>query len=257
MKRSLLLSLSILLALLPAKAQVFEAFRPMYLIGGIPLSGPVNRSTIDIKFQISLALPLWRDIGNREGMDLGLAYTQISVWDTFDRSSPFHDNTYNPGLYLRIPLQRDELLFGLEHRSNGRPMRGSEGDTFSRSVNYVFGQYSAYFPSGFVLRASLRFGIGSYDDEMTREVFSRFFGYGDLTLGYRSPNGKWELGVTATPVFGPLNVNVEAAVLYRLGAVALFSQFNYGYGEALSDWVRGSHPAPYLRVGVLAGSLFW
>ena len=87
-------------------------------------------------------------------------------------------------------------------------------------------------------------------------MFSRFYGYGDLTLGYRSPNGKWELEATATPVFGPFNVNVEAAVSYHLGAIALFSQFNYGYGEALTDWVRGFHPAPHLRAGVLIGNLF-
>jgi phospholipase A1 len=255
MRRYLLLPLAILLVSLPAKAQVVEEFRPMYLITGIPLSGPVNRSTIDVKFQFSLALPVWRNIGNREGMNLSLAYTQISVWDTFDKSSPFHDNAYIPGLYLKIPLQRDELLFGIEHRSNGRPLRGSEGDTFSRSANYVFGQYSAYFPCGFVLKAALRFGIGALDKEMTQEVFSRFLGYGDLTLGYHSPNGRWELGVTATPVFGPFNVNVDASVSYHLGAIALFSQFYYGYGEALADWVRGSHPAPHLRVGVMLGKI--
>lgn len=256
MKRFLLLPLAILLAMTPAKAQVVELFRPMYFIGGVPLAGPVNRSTADLKFQLSLAIPLWKDIGNREGMNLSFAYTQISVWDFFDKSSPFYDNCYSPGLYLRIPLQRDELLFGLEHRSNGRPIRGSDGDTFSRSVNYLSGQYSANFPCGLVLKASLRIGFGWYDAELTQEVFSRFFGYGDLTLGYRSPNGKWELGVTATPVFGPFNVNVDAAVSYHLGAIALFSQFNYGYGEAMADWVRGWHPAPYLRAGVLIGNLF-
>lgn len=256
MRRLLLLPLTLLLlASLPAKAQVFEAFRPVYMIGGVPLSGPVNKSTADLKFQFSLALPLWRDLGNREGMDLSFAYTQVSVWDFFDSSSPFHDNAYIPGLYLKIPLQRDEVQVGLEHRSNGRPMRGSEGDTFSRSINYVFGQYGAYFPCGLVLKASLRFGLGYYDEEMTQEVFSRFLGYGDLTLGYHSPNGRWELGVTATPVFGPFNVNVEASALYHLGTVALFSQFNYGYGEALSDWVRGFHPVPHLRFGVLIGEL--
>ena len=256
MKRFPLLPLAVLLALTPAKAQIVESFRPMYFIGGVPLSGPVDKSTVDVKFQLSLAVPLWRNMGNREGMNLSFAYTQISVWDCFDMSSPFFDNCYNPGLYLRIPLQRDELLFGLEHRSNGRPMRGTEGDTFSRSINYLSGQYSAYFPCGFVLRAALRIGFGWYDDELTQDVFSRFFGYGDLTLGYHSPNGKWELSVTATPVFGPFNVNVEAAVSYHLGAVALFSQFNYGYGEAMADWVRGSHPAPHLRAGILIGNLF-
>lgn len=256
MKRFLLLPLAALLLSLPAKAQIIVPFRPMYFVGGVPLSGPVNKSTADLKFQLSLALPIWKDIGNREGMNLSFAYTQVSVWDFFDTSKPFYDNSYMPGLYLRVPLQRDELLFGLEHRSNGRPMRGTEGDSLSRSINYLFGQYGAYFPGGLVLKATLRFGFGWYDDEFTQDVFSRFYGYGDLTVGYHSPNGKWELGVTATPVFGPFNVNVEAAASYHLGAVALFTQVNYGYGEALADWVRGTHPAPYLRAGLLIGNLF-
>ena len=38
MKRFLLLPLAVLLALTPAKAQIFEPFRPMYFIGGVPLA---------------------------------------------------------------------------------------------------------------------------------------------------------------------------------------------------------------------------
>lgn len=61
--------------------------------------------------------------------------------------------------------------------------------------------------------------------------------------------------ITGIPLSGPVNVNVDASVSYHLGAIALFSQFYYGYGEALADWVRGSHPAPHLRVGVMLGNI--
>lgn len=253
MKRTVLSFLAGLLLALSAQAQVIESFRPLYFIGGVPLEGPVNKTTTDLKFQLSTAIPLWKGIGGREGLDMSFGYTQISVWDFFDDSSPFKDNCYIPGLYLSLPLERDRMLFGFEHRSNGRPMRGTAGDTFSRSVNYLFGEYGAYLENGLVLKASLRAGFGWYDEDFTQEVFWRFCGYGDLTLGYRGE--KFEAVVIATPVFGPFNVNVEAAASYDIGFCSLFTQFNYGYGEAISDWVRGYHPAPYLRVGILFGKL--
>ena len=256
MKRIFFTLLASLLVSIPAGAQFFEEFRPMYYIGGVPLEGPVDKTTADIKFQLSLAIPFWKDIGNKQGADIFFGYTQVTLWDFFDHSAPFYDTCYNPGLYFRLPLQKDqELLFGIEHKSNGRPMRGSNGDTLSRSINYVSGQYEVSFPSGLLLKASLRAGIGWYDEELTQEVFSKFLGYGDLTVGYRSPDSKFEMFVMATPVFAPFNFNVEAGASYDIGFCSLFTQFNYGYGEALSNWVRGYRPAPYLRVGVLFGDL--
>ena len=256
MKRLLFTLLVSLLLSVPGRAQIFETFRPMYYIGGVPLEGPVNKTTSDIKFQLSTAIPFWRDLGNREGADVFFGYTQITLWDFFDNSAPFYDTCYNPGLYFRLPTQQNrEWLFGIEHRSNGRPMRGSNGDTLSRSVNYVSAQYSAYFQSGMVFKASLRGGYGWYDEELTQELFSSFFGFGDITVGYRSPDEKLEMFVTVTPLIKPFNVNVEAAVSYNIGFCSLFAQYNYGYGEALATWVRGCHPAPYLRAGVLFGNL--
>ena len=245
--------LSIALAL-PLGAQVLDSFRPLYFIGGIPLHGPVDKTTSDVKFQFSVGIPVWKSIAGREGLDAHFGYTQISVWDFFDESSPFKDNSYIPGFYLNVPLKRDRLLIGFEHRSNGRPMRGTAGDTFSRSVNYAFGEYKALLDCGLVLGAQLRAGFGWYDEKLTQEVFWRYLGYADFTLGYR--RDRFELSLKATPGFAPFDCNLEASAAYGLGPCSLFAQFNYGYGEALCDWVRGFSPAPYLRIGVLFGSLF-
>ena len=251
----IVLCLAALLLTLPCSGQLFQQFRPMYFVGGIPVDGPVNKSTANLKFQFSMAIPIWQGKGKAEGMALRFGYTQISIWDFFDTSSPFRDNSYIPGLYFQFPLQRDHLIVGVEHRSNGRPVRGTQDDTHSRSTNYLLAEYRAYLPSGLVLKATGRAGIGWYDDEYTQDVFSRFLGYADLGVGYRSKDGKWELSVDATPVFAPFNVNVNAAAAFHLGAISLFAQFNYGYGEALYDWVRGYRPPPYLRIGLLYGQL--
>lgn len=252
MKRPILI-LTLLTLLLPCKAQEFGVYHPMYFIGGIPLQGPVDKTTADLKFQFGTSIPLWKNIGGKEGLDMSFTYNQMSVWDFFDESSPFKENTYIPGWYLNIPLERDRLLVGIEHRSNGRPIRGSDNDTFSRSVNYAFAEYGAYLPNGLVFKASLRGGIGWYDEELTQEVFWRFLGYGDITAGYRRDN--LELCVKATPVFGPFYLNVEAGAAYNIGFCSLFAQFNRGYGEALCDWVRGYRPVPYIRFGILFGHI--
>ena len=253
MKRLFITLAAAFAVLSSAEAQVFVSYRPVYFIGGVPVDGPVDKTTANLKFQISSAIPLWRGIAGREGLDMGFAYTQTSIWDFFDESLPFRENVFIPGFYLSMPLQRDRLEFGMEHRSNGRPMRGTAGDNLSRSVNYLYGTYGMYLPGGFVFKASLRGGFGWYDEELTQEVFWRYLGYADFTVGYQK--GRWQLSFMATPTFGPFDCNIEAGVAYRLGPCSLFVQFNRGYGEALSDWVRDFRPAPYLRFGLLLGSL--
>ena len=253
MRRFFVASILALVLALPLGAQVLDSFRPLYFVSGIPLQGPVDKTTADVKFQLSVGIPVWKNIAGREGLDAHFGYTQISIWDFYDESSPFKDNSYIPGLYLNVPMQRDRLLFGLEHRSNGRPMRGTAADTFSRSVNYLFGEYNAFLDCGLVLGAQLRAGFGWYDEDFTQEVFWRYLGYADFTVGYR--RNKLELCVKATPVFAPFDCNLEAAAAYDLGFCRLFTQFNYGYGEALCDWVRGYWPVPYLRFGILFGSI--
>jgi len=254
MKRRFLILTALLLAL-PSGAQEFGRFRPMYFIGGTPLQGPVNKSTVNLKFQLSMSISLWQEKDREQGLDLSFGYSQISVWDCFDKSSPFRDNAFIPGLYLTVPLEKNRLIVGFEHRSNGRPMRGTQGDTGSRSANYLFGKYMAFLPGGLSLSATLRAGFGNYEAQVTQEIFSRFLGYADFGVGYRSPDGNWELRLEATPLFGPFDMNMDASIAYHLGACALFAQLNSGYGEALSDWVRGFRPAPYLRVGILVGEL--
>ena len=228
----------------------------MYFIGGVPLKGPVDKTTASLKFQFSTAIPFFKNISGREGMDLTFEYSQVSVWDFFDDSSPFRDNIYIPEFYLSIPHESDLLRFGIGHWSNGRPMRGSTDDTYSRSVNYAFCEYRTFLSNGLVFKALVRGGIGWYDEELTQEVFWRFMGYADITGGYRSSDGKWEAAVTVSPVFDPFNANVEAGVARDIGFCKLYLQFNSGYHETQYDWVRGSRPAPCLRAGALFGSLF-
>ena len=118
------------------KHHFIEMFRPLYIVSGIPVTEKPTLENADVKFQVSLELPLWRDMRG-SGIDLSVAYTQISVWNLYAPSSPFYDNAYIPGVFCRKVwngadgLPRHTALWGIEHRSNGR------SDAYSRSINYV------------------------------------------------------------------------------------------------------------------------
>lgn len=255
MKKTILPAMVILLFALPASAgsngvSTIEALRPIYIATGIPVDGTaVSSTTSDVKFQLSFALPIVSDIAGVEGLDFKIGYTQRSVWFLYAKSSPFKDNIYIPGGYLDIPLKRgDSLMCGIEHRSNGRD------DSFSRSVNYVFGEYSHRFPFGLTVQANARAGFGWYDDDLTEKIFSCFYGY--LTLGGMYEAGRFSALLSITPVFGnPAIMNLTAEIAIRLGGknsmYNLFVQGHRGYDESMCDCIYGTMPPACLRFGVL------
>ncbi len=220
-----------------AQKPVLELFRPLYFVTGIPLTGPVNRNTADMKFQCSLKLNMFRDIGG-SGVDFFFAYTQVTIWHFYAHSSPFYDSTYNPGLYVQKTWMRDgkplrTLLGGIEHRSNGRD------DAYSRSTNYGFASYARYFPD-LVLAATLRVGPGWYGDQRTWDVPLRYIGLLRLSAAYTTPDRNWEFQLGVTPLINKSIANVTAEIGYRLARRRdnpyLFVQFHYGY-EVFRDCV--------------------
>ena len=71
-----------------------------------------NMKRDEVKFQISLALPIWREIFGKNSVLAG-SYTQRSWFQmtNFDQSSPFRETNYNPRLFLGWATQYN-LPFG-------------------------------------------------------------------------------------------------------------------------------------------------
>lgn len=253
MKRIIRILLYLTLALsaaVPSSAKVgIEGFRQMYIVTGIPVDGTsINRNTADVAFQLSFALGLANDMGGVEGLDLKVGYSQKSVWFLYAPSSPFKDNTYIPGIYLAVPTgdKNGNLLCGIEHRSNGR------SDKLSRSVNYVFGEFSHSFTSGLTLCANARVGFGWYEDTLTQDIFNKFYGY--ATLGALYETGRFSALVSVNPTFGPFVLSHTVELAYRPWKSELFNvfiQYHHGYDECLADCVYGQVPGYNLRVGIL------
>lgn len=238
-------------------ASAFGLFRPNYITTGIPLTGSIDKMTADVKFQVSVKLDLWRNIAGREGMALSIGYTQRSIWLLYGESSPFKDNMYIPGIYFNVPFKggEDFLLTGFEHRSNGRPLGRGPKDGRSRSLNYIFAEYSHVFPFGLTLQANLRAGLAYYEDDFDQRMFYRYTGYATFTAGYDSPKRRLYAMASVTPLFSPLGANATAEFGCRISPPAVgayvFLQCHYGYDEALCDCFDVEKAVPYLRFGII------
>ena len=249
--------LCIVLCLLPILAQAqeqnysekkhhfIEMFRPLYLTTGLPLMEKPSWDNSDVKFQLSFEIPLWRDIKG-SGIDILVSYTQISIWNFYAHSSPFFDNTYIPGIYMRKVWREDDgfplrtIIAGAEHRSNGRD------DAYSRSLNYALVGYSRSYRSGLVLQANLRIGPGWWGDVLNWELPLKYYGLLQMSATYTTPSRAWEFVVSASPLWNRSIANVNAEIARRIGRKHnnpyVFIQFHYGYDEALRECMDSYGP---------------
>ena len=101
----------------------FNYLLPVTYAKTVPDDG---RKSVETKFQISLAKPLFYDVfGLRES--LVAAYTQTSWWQITKTSAPFRETNYQPEIFLNFASPKyleqigvKNLKFGLLHESNGR-----------------------------------------------------------------------------------------------------------------------------------------
>jgi phospholipase A1 len=204
------------------------------------LTGVGSQSELDqvedeeIKFQISMKLPLWQQAFNTD-TDLYFAFTGTAWWQAYadDISSPFRDTNYEPELFFRH-IGGPEIFgvktafwdIGLNHQSNGR------GDPLSRSWNRVIG--AAGFDLGdFAVGLRAWYRIPEDDDEDDNPHMHRYYGYGDVRVGW-APNKNT---VTAMVRPGTEKGAYEVTWSYQLtDTLRLYTQYFNGYGESLLDY---------------------
>lgn len=238
-------------------------FRDIHFLVGVPLDQEINRESISVRFQFSLKLYPFTVSKN---WTCYFAYSQISIWNQFGKSSPFHDNSYMPGFYFDGNLPKDNrLLLGIEHRSNGRPYHGNAlasetNEDFSRGMNYFFASWrktKGLHEFGLDAKAGFSAGVGDYprgEELFTQDLFVYYLGY--LTFDYRYNGPKFAAHACVTPIWNKSIANVTAEASYRVVRsdkfpLRLMLQFHYGFDEALCDCVKGATPPMHLRFGIL------
>lgn len=192
----------------------------------------------DMKFQISLkfALADFQEFGS-----LWFAYTQLSLWQFYNRSNsqPFRETNYEPELiYSLRPFDSSILNFGLLHQSNG------ESTPRSRSWNraYVQPGVDIIDNGGVRLLLQARWWQRFQEDPLIDDNpdIVNFLGYREFELRYAQEGG-WQ--ASAISRINSIQVDIAAPWTAWLmldesyeHSVNLHLQYFNGYGESLLDY---------------------
>jgi phospholipase A1 len=218
-----------------------------------------------VKFQFSFKYDLWPSTGHHT---VYLAYTQKSLWDLYDKSSPFRESNYAPEIFYThyhsevhgqpnpgCGLFAEQL--GIEHESNG------EASDASRSWDRIFASIEATCygkPAYGLLGLRLWYPLG-LDENAT---IAKTQGYGELTFGVgidhdgAHVNGLVTIalrkGMSKELAKGSMVIDARWRPTYQrlLGkawkfAPYLWFQMFAGYGETLGTYDSATTGA---RVGV-------
>ncbi|MBZ6387250.1 MULTISPECIES: phospholipase A [Pantoea] len=210
-----------------------------------------NARKDEVKFQLSLAFPLWRGILGDNSV-LAASYTQRSWWQLSNRgeSSPFRETNYEPQIFLGWATDYDfagwtlrDVEMGFNHQSNGR------SDPTSRSWNRVYARLMAQ-NGNFLAEVKPWYRIPDSEDD--NPDITKYMGYYRLKLGYIAGdnifsvegNYNWNTG------FGGATLGWSYPISEH---VRFYTQVFSGYGESLIDY---NHRQTRVGVGVMLNDLF-
>lgn len=177
MMRTILATMVTVLLALTSSAQdttrrsLIHFYRANYVIAGF------NRAT-QVKFQFSVRYRLLQEF------PVYMFYTQKSFWDLYDwdRSTPFRESNYNPGLFWEGVGQPGGVLsllrFGVDHDSNGKD------GTSSRGWNRVFVEPELVVVEGawtLLPRLDVPFAVADENKDILN-----YLGPGEITVEYVS-----------------------------------------------------------------------
>ena len=231
----------------------FSLYKDTYFVGGTVLGGTPDKYNSDVKFQISFQQRLTKS-NLPWNTYLYLFYTQKALWNVFERSLPFHDLNFNPGVGLSRHIIMKNRLIGkltmmIEHESNGRD------GTRSRSWNKISLAGEAYISP--FLMAHAKFWIPIIDGDYNRDIL-KYSGVSQAGFQAVSIDDKWVLDMTIVKRKGwNLNFNTIVQLGYRINYNSnqfIMLQYYNGYGESMLDYNQ-YHSRP--RIGLLIRPKFF
>lgn len=222
---------------------------------------------VDVRFQLSFKYQLFttepcvaKEIADNwlapDGLYFG--YTQTSLWDILDESSPFRDTSYKPSVFWQ---ERDAWVregswgrarfawqLGVEHESNGR----SEPE--SRSINVAVFRPSLGYVSASGVRLLVQPKFYAYIEKTDNQDIDQFRGYTDLLLLARLPDDGLQFAATGRLGSKGNRGSVQVDITYPardfgLPGYFLLQAFS-GYGQTILEYDREADTQ--LRLGFSA-----
>ena len=235
----------------PGDEPGLSANEPTYFVVGSD-----SRNGADARFQLSFKYRLFdpeSSLANFSPLfsNLYFTYTQTSLWDLGDDSSPFRDTSYRPGLYYGWAGSGKDWLpndwrAGLEHESNG------QSGVDSRSINIAYVRPIWHMDLDRGKKLSFLPKIYHYIDKDDNDDIQRYRGYADWVLRYGREdglivNGMYRQG-TAGYASGQVDLSypLSTRIFARTGTFVHLQLFS-GYGETLLDYNRDRDTQ--LRIG--------
>jgi phospholipase A1/A2 len=224
----------------PGDEPALSAHEPTYIV-----FGDSSDRGFDARYQLSFKYRIFDPegfIGRFSPLfsNLYFSYTQTSLWDIGEDSSPFRDTSYRPGLFYQWAgsdkfLFPDEWRVGAEHESNGR----SDVDSRSIDTAYISPSWHIDLPSN--RRFSFTPKIYTYIDKNENNDIQRYRGYVDWMARFGREDGLMFNGLyrqgTAGYATGQLDISypISERIFARTGSFVHLQLFS-GYGETLLDY---------------------
>ena len=216
--------------------------------------------SLELKFQISLKVPLNEDDIFIEGDRFDFAFTLQAWWQLYnqDLSRPFRETNYEPELFYTAPLAwrpydgQTNIVFGFEHQSNGRTQ------LLSRSWNRFYSTFT-FAKDNYAISLRPWWIVPEGSKETTlREAandnidIEDYMGNFDLTVLY-----KWqslEFSFIGRRNFKENNGGMELGMTFPLsGKLKGYFQVTSGYGESLIDY---NHSQETVGIGISLTEIF-
>ncbi|WP_291128448.1 phospholipase A, partial [Dysgonomonas sp. UBA7698] len=218
------------------KQAPFAVYKDNYMVTGIPLNKSVTRKTADAFFQFSIRHRVTRSVLPFNSF-LYIIYSQKSFWDIYDKSSPFRDTNYNPGIGVgRYIIKNNKLkgavMVSLEHESNGKA--GED----SRSWNYL--NLSAKYFYNMRLSAKAQVYLPYVDGGNNKDLL-RYKGYGIFSVNYIDSKNLWWFSLNIIPRDQFINPNLHTSLSFRVSKNSnqyLTLDYYAGYGEGLLNYKK-------------------
>lgn len=224
----------------PGEEPGLSANDPMYFV-----VGPDRHNGADARFQLSFK---YRPFDPESSIaefapflsNLYFGYTQTTLWDLGEDSSPFRDTSYRPSLFYAWSgsgrkLMPDEWRIGVEHESNG------QGGVDSRSLNTVFVRPTWHLDLSNGRRLSFLPKIYEYLEKDNNPDIQRYRGYADWQARYGREDGLIINGLYRQGTGGYLSGQLDFSyplsdrIFARTGTFIHLQVFS-GYGETLLDY---------------------
>jgi phospholipase A1 len=224
----------------------FAVNQPVYFIYG----GGDQAAKFQLSFDYRLASLTWGAADAPQTTNLQMGYTQRSLWDIDNTSSPFYDTSYMPELALDTlaPLPNNPsrkftwlgLRTGFMHESNGRDGLDSRSlNIFYVRPAFMFGPLDSWHLTAMPELWTYLGGLSN------NPALKDYRGYGRLRIGFsKRDRPALVLSAQTGKDFDHFTYQVDFTVPFKthfLGVEAfLLLQYFDGYGESLRAYDQKS-----------------